>query len=80
MAITCIIFNNRLAAREIQVEYHWVPSHEGVQGNERADKAAKEAAVNEEEGIFRLQERYMGWSLAKMSRRVTEAKWGRPRK
>ena len=50
----------------VQVEYRWVPSHEGVEGNEEADEAAKKAAVNEEEGILRLQDRYKGWSMAKV--------------
>lgn len=66
MAITCVNLNTRLAGMGVQVEYRWVPSHEGVEGNEEADEAAKKAAVNEEEGILRLQDRYKGWSMAKV--------------
>lgn len=43
---------NQIAHRESilleagwQVEYHWVPGHADIDGNEQADKAAKEAAA-----------------------------------
>ena len=35
-----------ILALGVRVEYHWVPGHEGIEGNERADQAAKEAATN----------------------------------
>ncbi|KAL2756724.1 hypothetical protein ACRALDRAFT_1080861 [Sodiomyces alcalophilus JCM 7366] len=33
----------QLCSRCVRVEFHWVPGHTGVEGNERADRAAKKA-------------------------------------
>ncbi len=32
-----------LISKNIQIELHWVPAHSGVDGNEKADKAAQES-------------------------------------
>ena len=32
-----------LRSKNIQIELHWVPAHSGVDGNKKADKAAKES-------------------------------------
>ena len=34
---------NNLRSRDIEVELHWVPAHIGIEGNEQADIAAKQA-------------------------------------
>jgi ribonuclease HI len=75
MAIDSVNLNNKLAGLGIQVEYRWVPSHEGVEGNEKADEAAKAAAINKDGEALRLREKFKGWSMARVQRTVTEAKW-----
>jgi ribonuclease HI len=37
----------------VRVELHWVPGHADVEGNERADAAARLAAVESDDGITR---------------------------
>jgi ribonuclease HI len=56
------------------VAYRWVLSHERVEGNKKADKKAKAAALGEENGIKAIAERYRGMSLARIQRKVTEGK------
>jgi ribonuclease HI len=75
MAIDCVNLNNKLAGLGIQVEYRWVPSHNGVEGNEKADEAAKAAAENKNGKALELKEKFKGWSMARVQREVTEAKW-----
>jgi ribonuclease HI len=50
--------SNFVAGLGVQVEYRWVLSHEGVEGNEKADEAAKAAARNEDGEALRLREKY----------------------
>jgi ribonuclease HI len=38
ITIKAVRWNNQLAGKGIQVVYRWVPSHEGVEGNEEEDK------------------------------------------
>ena len=44
MAIRAIEIAERLVQRENTVTIRWTPAHAGVEGNERADQAAKDAA------------------------------------
>ena len=44
LAIDINVRAQTLIDKGIEVILQWVPSHIGIEGNERADKAAKEAA------------------------------------
>lgn len=43
----CLDLINWLAARRIGVEFHWIPAHEGILGNETVDQNAENAAQEE---------------------------------
>ena len=75
VTIKMVEHNNKLFTKGTEVVYRWVPSHEGVEGNEKADEEVKAAALGEEKGIKAIAERYRGMSLARIQREVTEAKW-----
>jgi hypothetical protein len=57
------------------VEYHWVPGQEDILGNEKADKAAKEAAAfSIRRGIRRLPPDGQFTTLSHIHRATKEAK------
>jgi hypothetical protein len=57
------------------VEYHWVPGHENILGNEKADKAAKEAAAfSVRRGIRRLPPNEQFTTLSHIHRMTKETK------
>jgi hypothetical protein len=61
------------------IEYWWVPSHEGIEGNDKDNEHAK-VAVERVEGMQKLAVSYKGWSMAKVQRRVPEGKWAKTEK
>src|SRR5213078_500562 len=44
LATRAIGFARELRWKGVEVELRWVPGHKGIEGNERADAVAKEAA------------------------------------
>jgi hypothetical protein len=56
IAINTVEHNNKLFAKGIQVVYRWVPSHKGVEGNQKADEKAKATALGEEKRIKAITE------------------------
>jgi ribonuclease HI len=64
-----------LLRRGYTVEYHRVPGHEGIRGNEEADKAAKEAAtIPIMRGVKRIPREESFTTLAHLHRKTNEKK------
>lgn len=58
----------KLVQKGHSISIRWVPGHSGIEGNERADKAAKEAAM-------RVRVRTAKWtSLTHVKRQIKEEK------
>jgi len=73
---------------EVRIEIRWCPAHEGVEGNEKADEWAKQAAEEPDaRGVewLRYGDRYgvrrmpPPRSLANLKREIAEKKWGEAR-
>jgi hypothetical protein len=60
IAIKPIKHNNKRFAKCIPVVFRWLPSHEAVDGIEKADKEVKAAALGKEKRIKAMAERYRG--------------------
>jgi hypothetical protein len=64
-----------LLRRAYSVEYHWVSSHEGIQGNEEVDQADKEAATTPVmRGIKCIPWEELFTTLAHLHRKTKEKK------
>jgi ribonuclease HI len=67
---------DEIRRQNIQVEFRWVPGQAGIEGNETADKFAKDAAEPQNEAELRLVEDRCT-SLSHSRRCTTDAKWKR---
>ena len=67
MAIRAIEIAERLVRRGNTITIRWTPAHVGIEGNERADLAAKEAAT-----LPPLRGTRSGLSLAFLGRQITD--------
>lgn len=70
MALRAIEIAERIVQRGESVTVRWTPAHRGIEGNERADQAAKEAAtLSPMKGTRKM------FSLAFLGRGVSESDW-----
>ena len=67
MAIRAIEITERLVRKGNTVTIRWTPAHAGVEGNERADLAAKDAAT-----LPQMRETQGRFSLSFLKRRISE--------
>ena len=73
--LACRIHRRAQELKDYEIGIHilWVPGHTDIEGNERADRAAKDAAKT---GMY-VRERFN--SLSHTSRLITECKWNQDR-
>ena len=72
--VAAIEVGSRLAAAGNEVTIRWVPAHSGAEGNEVADRFAKDSATGRAPGKELLEGYAAETSLAHMTRVVTEAR------
>jgi len=78
LALCTMNWESKLLDKHIQVEYRWVPAHQGVEGNEEADLQATKVAYKHCGSYTETQNPlpHLSYvSFAHISRRVTEMKW-----
>lgn len=82
LARAVIAMTDDLYSRDNTLRIRWAPSHEGVEGNEQADRAAKSAAEGEEERAEPgyIQEASLSHLMQKTAEEPTEATRERVRK
>jgi ribonuclease HI len=68
-------FQRALYRRNWNIEYHWVPGQKGTEGNEQANKAAKEGATSPVlRGVKKIPREESFTSLAHLHRKTKDTK------
>jgi len=77
-ALRTMNWTDALRRKNIQVEYRWVPAHNGIEGNEEADQQATKAVYQHCGSDTKTQNPlpFLDYvSFSHVSRRLTEVKW-----